>query len=82
MPKHGSIILYVHGNQKARYDGQLRTSTSTLTQLLNLDGAGQHSYSTIIKMAASEECEVMCPSHVTNISRHTKKKKEKKRRKK
>ena len=35
MPKHGSIILYVHGNQKARYDGQLRTATSTLTQLLN-----------------------------------------------
>ena len=37
MQKHGSIILYVHGNQKARYDGQLRTSTSTLTQLLNYD---------------------------------------------
>ena len=35
MPKHGSIILYVHGNQKARLDGQPRTSTSTLTQLLN-----------------------------------------------
>ena len=35
MPKHGSINLYVHGNQKARQDGQLRTSTSTLTQLLN-----------------------------------------------
>ena len=35
MPKHGSINLYVHGNQKARYDGQPRTSTSTLTQLLN-----------------------------------------------
>ena len=35
MPKHGSIILYVHGNQKARWDGQPRTSTSTLTQLLN-----------------------------------------------
>ena len=35
MPKHGSIILYVHGNQKARYDGQPRTSTSTLTQLRN-----------------------------------------------
>ena len=40
MPKHGSIILYVHGNQKARYDGQLWTSTSTLTQLLNYDQAG------------------------------------------
>ena len=40
-PKHGSIILYVHGNQKApSYDGQLRTSTSTLTQLLNYDQAG------------------------------------------
>ena len=37
MPKHGSIILYVHGNQKARYDGQPRTSTSTLTHLLNYD---------------------------------------------
>ena len=37
MPKHGSINLYVHGNQKARYDGQPRPSTSTLTQLLNYD---------------------------------------------
>ena len=37
MPKHGSINLYVHGNQKARYDGQPRTSTSTLTQLLNYE---------------------------------------------
>ena len=35
MPKHSSIILYVHGNQKARKDGQPRTATSTLTQLLN-----------------------------------------------
>ena len=35
MPKHGSINLYVHGNQKARWDGQPRTATSTLTQLLN-----------------------------------------------
>ena len=35
MPKHGSINLYVHGNQKARKDGQPRTATSTLTQLLN-----------------------------------------------
>ena len=35
MPKHGSINLYVHGSQKARYDGQPRTATSTLTQLLN-----------------------------------------------
>ena len=38
MPKHGSINLYVHGNQKARQDGQPRTSTSTLTQLLNYEG--------------------------------------------
>ena len=35
MPKHSSINLYVHRNQKARLDGQPRTSTSTLTQLLN-----------------------------------------------
>ena len=35
MPKHGSINLYVNGNQKARYDGQPMTSTSSLTQLLN-----------------------------------------------
>ena len=35
MPKHGSIFLYVHGNQKARQDGQPRTAISTLTQLLN-----------------------------------------------
>ena len=37
MPKHGSINLYVLGNQKARYDGQPRTSTSTLTQLMNYE---------------------------------------------
>ena len=37
MPKHGSIILYVHGNQKSRQYGQPRMSTSTLTQLLNYD---------------------------------------------
>ena len=35
MPKHGAINLYVHENQKVRKDGQPRTSTSTLTQLLN-----------------------------------------------
>ena len=33
MSKHGSIILYVHG--------QLRTATSTLTQLLNYGVGGQ-----------------------------------------
>ena len=38
MPKHGSMIAYVHGNQKARYDRQLRTATSTFTQLLNYAG--------------------------------------------
>ena len=37
MPKYGSIILYVHGNKKARYDGQPRTATSTLTQLLDYE---------------------------------------------
>ena len=37
VPKHGSIILYVHGNQKARYDGQPRMSISTLTHLLNYE---------------------------------------------
>ena len=31
MPKHGSINLYAHGSQKARYDGQPRMATSTLT---------------------------------------------------
>ena len=34
MPKHGSILHYVHGNQKAREDGQPRTATSTLTLFL------------------------------------------------
>ena len=34
MLKHGSIILYVHGNQNACWDRQPRTATSTLTQLL------------------------------------------------
>ena len=42
MPKHGSIILYVHRNQKARSDGQLRTATSTLTQLLIYAICGCH----------------------------------------
>jgi len=48
MPKHGSINLYVHGNQKAPYDGQPRTATSTLTQLLNY--AGGHRHSTVISV--------------------------------
>ena len=37
MREHGSLLLYVHGNRKVRQDGQLRTATSTLTQLLNYD---------------------------------------------
>ena len=37
MLKHGSILLYVHGNHKVHDDGQPRTATSTLTQLLNYD---------------------------------------------
>ena len=39
MPKHGSVTVYVHGNQKARYDGQSRTAIvdSLSTQLLNYD---------------------------------------------
>ena len=37
MSEHGSILLYVHGNHKARSDGQPRTATSTLTQLLNYE---------------------------------------------
>ena len=39
MCEQGSIVLYVHGNQKARQDGQPRTATSTLTQLLNYDNS-------------------------------------------
>ena len=35
MPKHGSILLGVHGNRKAHQDGKARTATSTFTQLLN-----------------------------------------------
>ena len=35
MPEHGSVLLYVHGNQGARLDGKPRTATSTFTQLLN-----------------------------------------------
>ena len=39
MPKHGSTILYVRGNQKVRSDRWPRTATSTLTQLLNYEDA-------------------------------------------
>ena len=35
MPKHCSVLLYVHRNRKAYYDGKPRTATSTFTQLLN-----------------------------------------------
>ena len=35
MPKRGSVLLYVHRNRKAHYDGEPRTATSTFTQLLN-----------------------------------------------
>ena len=37
MPKHGSVNFYVHGNQKARWGGQPRTATSTLTLLMNYE---------------------------------------------
>ena len=36
--EHGSILLYIHGNQKARYDGRPRIATSTLTQLRKYGG--------------------------------------------
>ena len=58
MPKQGSIILYVHGNQKVRYDGQPRTSTSTLTQLLNYEGR------TIVEGSRSHE-------HIMQIMRES-----------
>ena len=32
---HGSMLLYVHRNHKAHWDGEPRTATSTFTQLLN-----------------------------------------------
>ena len=35
MPKHGSVLLYVHRNRKAHKDGEPRTATSTFTQFLN-----------------------------------------------
>ena len=35
MHEHGSMLLYVHGNHEARYDGEPRTATSSLTQFLN-----------------------------------------------
>ena len=37
MPKHLSVLLYVHGNHKAHQDGEPGTATSTCTQLLNSD---------------------------------------------
>ena len=37
MREHGSVLLFVHGNHKARWDGEPRTATSTLTQLLNYE---------------------------------------------
>ena len=35
MPKHGSMLLYVHRNRKAHNDGKPRTAASPFTQLLN-----------------------------------------------
>ena len=37
MREHGSVLFYVHRNRKVRKDGQPRTATSTLTQLLNYE---------------------------------------------
>ena len=42
MRERGSILLYIHGNQKAREDGQPRTATLTHTQLLNSDALLLH----------------------------------------
>ena len=33
--EHSSVLLYIHRNHKARLDGEPRTATLTLTQLLN-----------------------------------------------
>ena len=35
VPKHGSMLLYVHRNRKAHQDGKPRTATSTFPRLLN-----------------------------------------------
>ena len=35
MREHGSEVLHVHRNNKARWDGQPSMATSTFTQLLN-----------------------------------------------
>ena len=70
MPKHGSINLYVHGSQKARWDGQLRTSTSTLTQLLNYDNGGGSSHTYMPSAGLPEEVIVgphMPPSSVPGV---------------
>ena len=52
MPKHGSIWLYVHGNQKAREDGQSRTATSTHTHTHTHTHLRTHAHSLI----TAEKC--------------------------
>ena len=37
MPKHGSVLFYVHKNRKAHLDEKPRMATSTFTWLLNSD---------------------------------------------
>ena len=39
MPKHGSVLLYVHRNRKAHYDWEPRTATATFTQLRSSEDA-------------------------------------------
>ena len=76
MPKHGSIILYVHGNQKARWDGQLRTATSTLTQLLNYGEFSRHASYLFMFSWVTYEMLVWCspgpPSPPTPTTRNVK----------
>ena len=52
MREHGSMLLYVHGNHKARYDGKPRTATSTLTQHLNSIPTSQVLYKIFMGFAA------------------------------
>ena len=55
MPKHGSVMLYVHRNHKAHqlYDGEPKMATSTFTQLLNSEIL--HLFIMIIKCSTEAE---------------------------
>ena len=64
MPKHGSMLLYVHRNHKAHQDGDPRTSTSTLTDTAP-EHVGQNDLPPQIPISSGERITQRCSGRLS-----------------